>query len=410
MARVAAPQIPMLVAPWFPLESVPELPQPRCPGRTGVHPPVWRSGVRGSRSMPRAADCRCADCGASWAVGRRRHERAGGAAVNRIEGVLRAVDRFQQRHSVLGFPIGVVKKFGDDGGGKHAALLAYYGFFSVFPLGLVFITVIGYVLANDPELRQRVIDTAIDQFPVLGPQLESSIETIQGSGIGLIVGILGTLWGGLGITQSAQDAMNAVWNVPRKDRPGYWLRLARSLGSLVLLALAIVAATGLAGVGTSRSGVIGRIFPLVGSLLVNLVVLAVMFEALTAIWVPWRRLLPGAAAGALGWSVLQALGVYFVNRQLDHANLVYGVFAVVIVLLSWLYLSAQLLLYAAEINVVLARRLWPRSLLQPPLTEPDKRVLIALAETEERRAGQTVEVKFAPEAASSDDMPRHNGS
>jgi hypothetical protein len=67
----------------------------------------------------------------------------------------------------------------------------------------------------------------------------------------------------------------------------------------------------------------------------------------------------------------------------------------VIVLLSWLYLSAQLLLYAAEINVVLTRRLWPRSLLQPPLTEPDRRVLTALAETEERRPGQTVEVRFA---------------
>jgi Virulence factor BrkB len=102
--------------------------------------------------------------------------------------------------------------------------------------------------------------------------------------------------------------------------------------------------------------------------------------------------------------VLQALGVYFVNRQLDHANLVYGVFAVVIVLLSWLYLSAQLLLYAAEINVVLARRLWPRSLLQPPLTEPDKQVLIALAETEERRAGQIVEVRFAPDDAVRDDQ------
>jgi len=204
--------------------------------------------------------------------------------------------------------------------------------------------------------------------------------------------------------------MNAVWNVPRKDRPGFWLRLARGLGSLVLLAVAIVAATGLAGVGTSRSGVIGRVSPLAGSLLVNLLLLAVTFQALTAIWVPWRRLLPGAAVGALAWSMLQALGVYFVNRQLDHANLVYGVFAVVIVLLSWLYLSAQLLLYAAEINVVLARRLWPRSLLAPPLTEPDKRVLIALAETEERRAGQTVEVRFAPDAAGRDDQAQQDES
>ena len=95
--------------------------------------------------------------------------------------------------------------------------------------------------------------------------------------------------------------------------------------------------------------------------------------------------------------MLQTLGVFIVDRQLEQANLIYGVFAVVIVLLSWMYLSAQLLLYAAEINVVLARRLWPRSLLQPPLTEPDRRVLVALAETEERRPEQTIEVRFVPE-------------
>jgi len=99
----------------------------------------------------------------------------------------------------------------------------------------------------------------------------------------------------------------------------------------------------------------------------------------------------------VGWSTLQALGTYVVDRQLERANLVYGVFAIVIILLSWLYLSAQLLLYAAEINVVLARRLWPRSLLQPPLTEPDRQVLTALAEMEERRADQTIEVRFSSE-------------
>jgi YihY family inner membrane protein len=310
---------------------------------------------------------------------------------------------------VLGFMVGVVKKFGDDQAGKHAALLAYYGFVSAFPLMLVFTTVLGYTLANDAELRQRVIDTATAQFPVLGQQIQDSIKTIQGSGIGLVVGIIGTLWGGLGITQSAQDAMNSVWNVPRKDRPGVWFRLARGLASLLLLAAGIAVATGLAGLGATSPGVLGRIFPLVGSLLFNLLLLAVMFQALTVIWVPWRQLLPGAASGAVSWSVLQAVGVYIVNSQLERANLVYGVFAVVLVLLSWLYLSAQLLLYAAEINVVLARRLWPRSLLQPPLTEPDKRVLTALAEAEERRAEVTVEVRFSPGAAGHDNQPPRGG-
>lgn len=317
--------------------------------------------------------------------------------VTRIERALRSVDRFQQRHSLLGFPVGVAKKFGDDEAGKHAALLAYYGFVSLFPLLLVFVTLLGYALADNPELQQQLIDTVIDRFPGFGPQLEASITTIEGSGIGLVVGILGTLWGGLGITQSAQDAMNAVWNVPRKDRPNWWWRLARGVGALVLVVVAVFAATALAQLGAAGGGIAGRL-PLVGSLVLNLLLLAGLSQVLSARWVPWRWLLPGAAIGAIGWSVLQAVAALIITRQLERANLVYGVFAIVLVLLSWLYLSAQLLLYAAEVNVVLARRLWPRSLLQPPLIEADRRVLAALAEAERRRAEQTIQVRFTSES------------
>ncbi len=321
--------------------------------------------------------------------------------VKRIERVLRATDRFQQRHGMLGFPVAVIKKFGDDQAGKHAALLAYYGFLSLFPLLLVFVTVLGYAIANNPGLRQQLIDTVTTRFPGFGPQLQASITTIGGSGIGLVTGVLGTLWGGLGITQSAQDAMNAVWNIPRKDRPNLWWRLARSLGSLLLLVVAVFAATALAQLGTVGRGVLGRL-GLGGSLLLNLLLLAALSQVLTATRLPWRGLLPGAAAGAVGWSVLQALGAWIVSHQLARANLVYGAFAIVIVLLGWLYLSAQLLLYAAEVNVVLARRLWPRSLLQPPLTGPDRQVLAALAETEERLPEQTIEVSFSPEVRDDD--------
>jgi YihY family inner membrane protein len=317
--------------------------------------------------------------------------------VKRIERLLRVVDRFQQRHGLLGFPVGVAKKYGDDEAGRHAALLAYYGFLSFFPLLLVFVTLLGYALANDQDLQQRVIDALTAQFPVFGTQITDSVTTIQGSGVGLAVGIVGTLWGGLGITRSAQDAMNAVWNLPRKDRPNYWLRLARGLGSLLLLVVFVFGATALAQLGRIGSGIAGRLLLFTGSLTLNLLLLLVLFQVLTGRWVRWRRLLPGAVCGAVSWSVLQTLGVYVVDRQLERANLIYGVFAVVIVLLGWLYLSAQLLLYAAEVNVVAARRLWPRSLLQPPLTGPDRRVLTALAEAEERRPEQTIEVRFAPD-------------
>jgi YihY family inner membrane protein len=329
--------------------------------------------------------------------------------VKRIERLLRAIDRFQQRHSVLGFPFGVLKKYGDDQGGKKAALLAHYGFLSLFPLLLVFLTLLGYALANDQELQQAVIDTLARQFPVLGSQIEKSISTIKGSGVALAVGILGTLWGGLGITQSFQDAMNDVWNVPRRQRPNFWWRLARGLAALLLVAGELVAATVLAQLGIAGPGLLGRADLLGGSFLLNLLLLLVMFQVLTGTRLRWRWLLPGAAVGALGWSVLQTVGVQVANQQLERANLLYGVFAVVLVLLGWLYLSTQLVLYAAEVNVVLARRLWPRSLLQPPLTEPDREVLTAIARTEERRPEQRVQVTFLPEATDGDDQPTRDG-
>ena len=174
--------------------------------------------------------------------------------MERIQQLLRAVDRFQQRHGVPAFVVGVVKKFGDDQGGKHAALLAYYGFVSLFPLLLVLATTTAYLVENDPDLQQRVIDAVVAQFPVVGLQLRGSIGTIRGSGLGLLIGVLGTLWGGLGITQTAQDAMNAVWNVPRRDRPNFWLRLVRSGGVLLLAAAALFGATWLAGHGAVVPG------------------------------------------------------------------------------------------------------------------------------------------------------------
>lgn len=314
-----------------------------------------------------------------------------------IERLLRTLDRVQQQHSVLGFPVGVVKKFGDDQGGKHAALLAFYGFVSLFPLVLVFTTIMAYVLENDPALQQRVIDMAVAQFPVVGPQVRGSIGALQGSGIGLAVGVVGTLWGGLGITQTAQDAMNAVWNVPRSDRPNLWLRLARSGGALVLTATALFGATVLAGRGATWPGIMGSLLPLAGSLMLNMLLVVVMFQLLTAAAGPWARLVPGAAAAAVAWSVLQAVGVIIVTRQVARANLLYGVFATVLVLLSWMLLTGRILVYAAEINVVLARRLWPRSLLQSPLTEQDRQVFTALAETERLRPEQRIEVTFPAE-------------
>jgi uncharacterized BrkB/YihY/UPF0761 family membrane protein len=105
----------------------------------------------------------------------------------------------------------------------------------------------------------------------------------------------------------------------------------------------------------------------------------------------------------LFWEALQLIGTWYVTRGLRTASPTYGVFAVVITLLSWLYLGSQLVLLAAEINVVLHYRLWPRSLMQPPLTQADRLVLQRLARMQVRRPEQEISASFT-EAADEDPL------
>ena len=311
------------------------------------------------------------------------------------EALLRRIDRFQQSHSSLGLPFGVVKKFGDDRGGSLAALMAYYGVLSVFPLLLLVVTGFGYVLGHSAQFETTVLHSALAQFPIVGDQIQTNIHSLRANGLALLVGTLGLVWGGLGVTQASQHAMNQVWNVPGVIRPGFFPRLARGLLFLTALGLGVLATSVLSGLGQLGSHDAGvRALSILLSTIVNVVLFVVAFRVLTAKSVPTRPLLPGAVAAGLGWQALQAFGGYLVAHQLRHTTQVYGFFAVVLGLLGWVYLGAQLTIYCAEFNVVWNRHLWPRSILQPPLTKADEDTLSAIAQQEERRPEQTVDVSF----------------
>ena len=296
-----------------------------------------------------------------------------------IERTVAVIDGFQQRHPVVGFPYAVVKKFGEDHAGNLAAVIAYYGFFSLFPLLLVFVSILGLVLHGNPDLQQRIVGSALSNFPVIGPEISSNVHSITGSGTTLALGIVGTLWGGLGVTQAAQFAMNSVWNVPRTRWPNFlWSRL-RGLGLLGILGTMTVVSSFLSGVAGSGSTWYLRLAGLTISLAVNLVLFAVSYRVLIAADLTWKDVLPGSATAAVGWTALQTLGGYIVTHQLQTASNVYGTFAIVIGLLLWIYLGAQLTLYCAEINVVRTRHLWPRS-MQPGRTPTEADRTAAAAE------------------------------
>jgi YihY family inner membrane protein len=316
--------------------------------------------------------------------------------VKAIDGFLRSIDRTQQRHRALAFPFAVVKKFGDDQAGYLAALIAYYGFFSLFPLLLVFVSVLGLFLRGNPDLQQTILTSALRDFPVIGDQIARNIHAITGNGVALGVGIAGTLWAGLGVTQAAQNAMNRVWDVQRTDWPNFLFSRLRGLAMLAILGTITVVSTFASGFGSAGAGapwwhVVAGVAV---SLLLNFILYMLSFRILTARDVSWADVLPGSIVAAIAWTVLQTLGGYYVTHQLKNASQVYGTFAFVIGLLVWIYMGAQLTLYCAEINVVKKRHLWPRSLVQPPLTQGDEQVMTAAAKAERLRPEQQVEVQF----------------
>ncbi|HYV15988.1 MAG TPA: YhjD/YihY/BrkB family envelope integrity protein [Conexibacter sp.] len=308
---------------------------------------------------------------------------------------VRAFDRLQRRRSVLGFPIAVLKKFSDDHAGGLAALIAYYGFFSLFPLLLVLVTVLGYVLQGDPDLYRRIVDSALGQFPVIGDDLK--VNALSGSTVALVIGLAAALWAGLGVTLAGQRAMDEVWGVPHRRRRNFLTSRLRGLlvlGVLGLLNVAISSGVGLIVSGLGPSSAV-RVAGFAVSLVLDVLLFWAVFRLLTADEIPTRQLVMGIVIAALGWAGLQTLGGIYVNHVVRRADATYGVFAIVLGLLSWLYLGAQVLLYAAEANVVRARRLWPRSLFEP-ITEADRQVLTTTARVQERREGERVEVTFAP--------------
>lgn len=304
---------------------------------------------------------------------------------------LRAFDRYQQRHRPLAVPVAVVKKFGDDDGGDLAALIAYRAFFSLFPLLLLLTTVLGYVLAGNPDLRQEAVDSTLSQFPVIGEQIKSS--SLEGNGIALAVGIVGSLWAGFGVVLATEGALDRVWAVPRRDRSGFLASRLRALILLLVLGALTIASTVASGLVGGGAGVLGPLGGIAVSIGLNMVVFGAVFMLLGRHAASLNALLPGTVLAAVCWSALQLVGGYFVSHQIRNATPAYGTFALVLGLLVWIHLGAMLTVFSAELNVVRTRGLWPRSLFGVERDE-DERAMRALVKSEERDERQHISVDF----------------
>jgi YihY family inner membrane protein len=316
--------------------------------------------------------------------------------MNPVERVVRRIDAVQQRHRVPAFVFGVIKKYGDDNGGVLASNLAQSAFVTVFPLLLILVTALVTVAGSAPSLRHAVLKAVTDQFPLIGQQLTGNVHALKRSSVGsLIAGLLVLTWGAKNLAQAGLFTMAEVWNLPGPARPGYVPRLGRSLLFLGVLAVGVIASTLLTGLlSYGHNIVITVILAQVLAALCNVGLYLVSFRVLTPKGVPALNLIAGAVAGGIAWTVLQAIAVPVVHHY-THIDTVYGLFAIVLVLLAWIYLGVQVTVCAAEVNVVLTRRLWPRTIVQPPLTEADRASMAMQALQNQRREEQSVEVTFS---------------
>jgi len=309
------------------------------------------------------------------------------------------VDRWQRRVPWAGVPYAVVKKFGDDNANLTVVALAWYGFTAIFPLLLVMMTVFGFIGAK--SIGTGILNT-LHEFPVIGTSFNpSNPSALHGSALGLVIGLIGLVYGAQGVTQTAQEAMATVWHVPQTQRTGFLPRLGRSLAGLVTIGGAFVVNAFLTSYvtgGTTSYAI--RIPVLAGLLIINVALYFATFTLLTAKVIGPRGLLPGAILGAVAFTALITVGTGLMTHQLKNASATYGAFGSVIGIVTLLLLLAKLSMYAAELNPVLARRLYPRALpLGGEPTDADEQVLASIAHADQRRDDQVIGVGFGEDAA-----------
>lgn len=282
---------------------------------------------------------------------------------------IRNFDQFQQKHTALAVPAATIKKFMDDDASTYAIAVAFYAFLAVFPLLLLFVTILGYVLSGDRSLMDSVRDSVLGNFPVIGTSLEH--QRLKGSVLALVAGVALLLWSSLNVTGRITNAFDHVWDTPRHERDNFFQKKLRGLLLISALGLLFVVASGASGV---VSGGLGgpalKAFGIIISLLVNVGVFLAAFRFLSSEPPAWRELMPGAIIAAFLWEALQLLGYVYINH-IKRSESAYGTFALVLGILAWLHLGAQMTVYCAEFNTVLAKRAWPRALLGGPYVEAE---------------------------------------
>jgi YihY family inner membrane protein len=282
------------------------------------------------------------------------------------------INQWQQRHPWLAFMHAVLRKYLDDEAGHRAALLTYYAFLALFPLLLVLATILEVSLHRDTPFSQHVMQDAVNYIPAVGQELQANVHALNQSGVALLVGLAVALFGARGVADVLRGSLDHIWQVPYAKR--------RRLASAWLRSFAIVAVAGIGLAVTPvffgylltfepnrQAGILSGVF----TAFVLFWVLILVIKLGTSTHQPLKRIWVGAMVALVSLGALQVLGSYIMAHQLRRLDALYGTFALVLGLIFWLYVQAQLLMMSFELDAVRYFKLWPRSLSRNELAPAD---------------------------------------
>jgi membrane protein len=315
----------------------------------------------------------------------------GGEAKQRLD----KVDTYQQQHKAMGIPIAVFKKFSEDQSTNLASMIAFWAFFSIFPLLLVLVTLLGFFLPAD--MKTSVLKDVAGYIPLLNTK---TIAGLSGSWWALIIGIVSALWSGSAVVRTVQFAFNSVWEIPYHQRPKMLEKILRSIWVLGTIGVGLVISVLITGFvsGTSNSlhlAWFGHLLGYVIAIALDIGLFVAAFRMLTDRDVSTRDVLPGAVLSGVVFWILQSLSSLIISHYLSNAQSTYGTFATVITMLWWFYMTSIVTLLGAQLNVVLKERLYPRGLVDAPDTEADHRLYDNYAKERTYDENEQVHTSFA---------------
>jgi membrane protein len=269
----------------------------------------------------------------------------------------------------------------DDGAPQLGAALAYYSVFSLAPMVLIALALVGVFFRNDPAGAWTTIVQQMSYFLDASAihvmqEVAQHIASPGKSALGGIIGVAVALFGVTGVFSQLQYSLNLIWGVKAKPGSGIWGFVRSRLLSFALLAaiaflllISLVLETLIKALShylqTFLPGVLSIIVPVyvIIDIIVVIAVFAIIFKILPNVTTRWCDVWVGAIlTGILFLLGKWALGIYLGSST---AASVYGAASSLITLLLWVYYSSQIVLFGAEFTQVYANR------CQAPI-EPDQ--------------------------------------